>query len=104
MKRPVGEQVELRDFLGQAQRLVPGRHQHAGAEREIREARGDVGEEGQRVGGREVVREMMLDHPGRPVAGPVGEVAVRQDLLVERGVGEPALAHRRRHEGKVDAA
>ena len=56
MERLVGEQVELRDLLGEPERLVPGRHQNAGAEREIREARGDVGEEGQRVGRRSLLQ------------------------------------------------
>ena len=46
----------------------------------------------------------MLDHPGRAVAGPVSERAIRQYLLVERSVGEPLLAHRRGDEGEVDPA
>ncbi len=90
------------DLAGEPERLVPGRHEDAGAEREVGEAPGDVTEYEQRARHREVVREVMLEHPGGAVPESAVALAVGEDLLVERGVVEARLADRCGDEAELD--
>ena len=100
VKRLLGEQAEHRDLAGESQRLVPRQHQHAGAERQLREAAGDVAGQHQRARRREVVAEVVLDQPDRPEA----ELGVVLDVIehgpVDSRVGGARGVRRRCHDAE----
>ena len=102
MERLFGERVELGDFLGEAERLVPRRHQHAGAECEIGKARGDEREEPQWVGRWIIIGEVMLDHPCRAETQFLAKFAVGENFVIGFAVGEAGFAGRRRDEAEFD--
>ena len=80
----VGEQVEHRDALGDAGRMVGGELEDAVAEPDLLGALARGGEEGfRRRRVRIFFQEMMLDYPGVVVAELVGEFELRQRVLVE---------------------
>ena len=81
------QRVQHRDLFGDAHRMVPGQHQHRGAEPDIRAERGDMRHEEQRARRRVVVGEMVLQHPDRLVAKRLGELHVLDDLVVKHLVG-----------------
>ena len=87
MQRAPRQRVQHRDLLGDAHRVVPGQHQHRGAEPDIRAERRHMRHEEQRARRRVVVREMVLQHPDRFVAERLGELHVLDDFVVKHLVG-----------------
>ena len=88
---PAREQVERRDLLGHALRLVGGELDHAMAQPDVLRALAGGAKEHLRRGGmRVLLEEVVLDHPGVVVAKLVGELE-----LVERLLQQVVLAGRR---------
>ena len=80
----VAEEIEHRDALGDARRMIGGELENAVAEPDVFGALGGGGEKGFRRGRvRIFLEEMMLDHPGMVVAEPVGGLQLRQRILIE---------------------
>ncbi len=96
MQGALRQAVEHGDFFGQPQRMIPGQHQHRGAERQIRKFRGDMRHHQQRARRRVVVAEMMLEQPGRVIAEPVAQRAIRHQVRIELLVGHAGHIGRRR--------
>ena len=72
-QRPLVEQIEHRDALGDTRRMIGGELEDAVAEPDVLGALARGGEEGFRRGRvRVFFEEVMLDHPGVVVAEPVG--------------------------------
>ena len=80
----VGEQIEHRDALGDARRMIGGELEDAVAEPDLFGALARGGEEGfRRRRMRIFLEEVMLDHPGVVVAAAVGGLELRQRVLVQ---------------------
>ena len=98
----VGQVAEHRELAGEPQRVVPGRHEHAGAEREIGEARREVCHQDERARARVVVGEVVLDQPGGAEAErPMGRAAAGQ-TRVDLGVGHAGRVRGNGQEPEVD--
>ena len=101
-QRPLAQQIEHRDALGDARGMIGGELEDAVAEPDVLGALAGGGEEGfRRRRVRIFLEEMMLDHPGVVVAEPVGGLQLRQRILVElefvavAARGAAVAAHRR---------
>ena len=104
MQRSSREAVEHGDFLGEAQRVIPGQHQHGGAERQAGESGGDVRHQEKRARRRIIVAEMMFQQPGGVVAEARAERAVVQEILVKLLVGLGAVSRGRGLKSEADIA
>jgi hypothetical protein len=63
-----GQEVECRGLLSEKDRVVPGQHQHGGAEAERCRARGEPGQQLQRRGDLAPAHEVVLDEEGSAIA------------------------------------
>ena len=87
----VGDEIERRRLFGQQHRIVPGQHDHRGAEPQRRGAHGQRGQQRQR--GRDLVPagEVMLDREARMKAERLG-LDVEVEIIAEAlaGLGRKA--------------
>ncbi len=100
----VGELGQHRDLAREPQRVVPRGDDHAGPEAQFRVPPRQVRDEQGRVGSREVVAEMVLEHPRGAVAELRVELAVGQHAAVEIGVARAGGAGRGDHASELDAS
>ena len=84
---PAAQDVEQRDLLGDADRVVPRQHDDRGAERDPLGAAGEIGQQLQRRRRHRIAGEMMLEREQRVEAERLGEVAHRQMIGDDRHVG-----------------
>src|SRR6185437_8085550 len=88
---PATQYVEQRDLLGDAHRIVPGQHDHRGAERDALGAARVVAQQLRRRGRHRVAGEMMLEREQRVEAERLGEVAECEMLGHHRDIRSTRL-------------
>ena len=88
---PAAQDIEQRDLLGDAHRVVPRQHDDRGAELDPLRAPGVIGEQLGRRRRHRIAGEMVFEREDRVEAERLGEVAERQMLADHRGVGPAGL-------------
>ena len=89
---PAAQQIEQRDLLGDAHRVVPRQYDDRGAELDALCAPGIVGEKLGRRRRHRIAGEMVFEREDRVEAERLGKIAERQMLADHRGVGPAGLA------------
>ena len=92
------------DLARESERAVPGQDQDAGPEVHVGIAPGEMGEHHQRARRREIVREVVLDHPECVVAEPGDAIRVHQRFDVLLRIRRAGLADRRNDRSELDLA
>ena len=102
MQGALRQAVEHGDLFRQPQRMIPGQHQHRGAERQVGKFRGDMRHHQQRAWRRVVIAEMMFQQPRRVIAEFVTERAIGDQVAIELVIGNAGHIGRRRLESEPD--
>ena len=89
---PAAQDIEQRDLLGDAHRVVPRQHDDRGAELDALGAAGVIGQQLGRRRRHRVAGEVVLEREQRVEAERLGQIAERQMLADHRGVGAAGLA------------